>query len=79
MRLLYSIITYLLMPIYVSYWLVKGLFNPSYREGLPKALVEAGACSRASVTTDVPGCRNIISNNFNGLVVPLKKCPLKMP
>ena len=44
---------------------------PSFREGLPKALVEAGACSRSSVTTDVTGCRNIISNNFNGLLVPV--------
>ena len=43
---------------------------PSFREGLPKVLVEAGACSRASVTTDVTGCRNIISNNYNGLLVP---------
>lgn len=42
---------------------------PSYREGLPKSLVEAGACSRASVTTDVIGCRNIIRHNFNGLLV----------
>lgn len=42
---------------------------PSYREGLPKSLVEAGACYRASVTTNVIGCRNIISNNFNGLLV----------
>ncbi len=42
---------------------------PSYREGLPKSLVEAGACSRASITTNVIGCRNIISNDFNGLLV----------
>ena len=41
---------------------------PSHREGLPKALVEAGACSRASVTTNVSGCRNIIINNFNELL-----------
>jgi glycosyltransferase involved in cell wall biosynthesis len=50
---------------------------PSYREGLPKTLVEAGACSRVSVTTDVPGCRNIISNSFNGYVVPVKN-PLEL-
>ena len=50
---------------------------PSFREGMPKTLVEAGACSRASVTTDVPGCRNIITNNFNGHVVPAKN-PLEL-
>ena len=50
---------------------------PSFREGLPKVLVEAGACSRASITTDVTGCRNIISNNFNGLLVPVNN-PLKL-
>lgn len=44
---------------------------PSYREGLPKVLIEAGACGRASITTDVPGCREIIQNNINGLLVPV--------
>ena len=33
---------------------------PSYREGLPKSLIEAAAASRAVVTTDVPGCRDAI-------------------
>ena len=33
---------------------------PSYREGLPKSLIEAAACGRAVVTTDVPGCRDAI-------------------
>ena len=33
---------------------------PSYREGLPKVLIEAAACGRAIVTTDVPGCRDAI-------------------
>ncbi|MDZ4742809.1 MAG: glycosyltransferase family 4 protein [Verrucomicrobiota bacterium] len=45
---------------------------PSYREGLPKVLIEAGACGRVSVTTDVPGCREIISHGVNGLIVPAK-------
>lgn len=45
---------------------------PSYREGLPKVLIEAGASRRASITTDVPGCREIIRNEFNGLLVPPK-------
>lgn len=45
---------------------------PSYREGLPKILVEAAACGRAVVTTDVPGCRDAISSNETGLLVPVK-------
>jgi glycosyltransferase involved in cell wall biosynthesis len=43
---------------------------PSYREGLPKVLVEAAACGRAVVTTDVPGCRDAIVPNETGLLVP---------
>ncbi|WPO98860.1 glycosyltransferase family 4 protein [Pseudomonas sp. HR96] len=43
---------------------------PSYREGLPKALVEAAACGRAVVTTDVAGCRDAITPNVTGLLVP---------
>jgi glycosyltransferase involved in cell wall biosynthesis len=45
---------------------------PSYREGLPKVLIEAGASRRSSITTDVPGCREIIKHEFNGLLVPPK-------
>lgn len=45
---------------------------PSYREGLPKALAEAAAASRAIVTTDVPGCRDTIIPNQSGLLVPVK-------
>ena len=43
---------------------------PSYREGLPKVLLEAASCGRAIVTTDVPGCREVVRNNENGLLVP---------
>ena len=43
---------------------------PSYREGLPKALLEAAACGRALVATDVPGCREICINNETGVLVP---------
>ena len=45
---------------------------PSYREGLPKVLIEAAACGRAVITTDVPGCRDAIENNKTGLLVPVK-------
>ena len=45
---------------------------PSYREGLPKVLVEAAACGRAVVTTDVPGCRDAIEPGRTGLLVPVR-------
>ena len=45
---------------------------PSYREGLPKVLIEASACSRPIITSDVPGCRDAIINNKTGLLVPAK-------
>ena len=45
---------------------------PSYREGLPKILLEAAAVGRALVATDVPGCREIVKNNENGILVKLK-------
>lgn len=43
---------------------------PSYREGLPKALLEAAASGRAIVATDVPGCREIARDGINALCVP---------
>lgn len=45
---------------------------PSYREGLPKALLEAAAAGRAVVTTDVPGCRDAIDPEQTGLLVPVR-------
>lgn len=43
---------------------------PSYREGLPKSLLEAASCGRPIVATDVPGCREIVEHGVNGLLVP---------
>ena len=40
-----------------------------YSEGVPKSLIEAAACGRPIVTTDKPGCREIVIDNFNGLLV----------
>jgi glycosyltransferase involved in cell wall biosynthesis len=45
---------------------------PSYREGLPKVLLEGAAIGRPLIATDVPGCREIIINNVNGILVKLK-------
>lgn len=43
---------------------------PSYREGTPRSLLEAMAIGRPLVTTDVPGCRNVIDREQNGLLIP---------
>ena len=45
---------------------------PSYREGMPRSLLEAGAMVLPSITTDVPGCRNIIQDNINGFICEAK-------
>jgi glycosyltransferase involved in cell wall biosynthesis len=45
---------------------------PSYREGLPRVLVEAAAAGRAVITTDVPGCRDAIEPGISGLLVPVR-------
>lgn len=43
-----------------------------YGEGVPKTLLEAAACGRPIVTTDIPGCRDIVHHGENGLLVPPK-------
>lgn len=45
---------------------------PSYREGMPKVLLEAAAGGRPVVTTDVPGCRDAIESGISGLLVPAR-------
>lgn len=41
---------------------------PSYREGVPRSLLEAAAMARPLIATDVVGCRDIVENNVNGLL-----------
>ena len=45
---------------------------PSYREGLPKGLIEAAAGGLPLVTTDVPGCREVVRDGVDGLRVPAR-------
>jgi len=47
----------------------------SYREGLPKSLIEAAAASLPLVTTDTSGCREVVTDGVNGLLVPVADAP----
>ena len=46
-----------------------------YGEGIPKALLEAAAAGRPIVTTDMPGCREVVHGGDNGLLVPARDVP----
>jgi glycosyltransferase involved in cell wall biosynthesis len=43
-----------------------------YREGVPRSLIEAAACGRPIVTTDAPGCRDLVRDRREGFLVPLR-------
>lgn len=45
---------------------------PSYREGFPNVVLQAGAMELPSIVTDIPGCNEIIRNEENGLIIPPK-------
>jgi len=44
-----------------------------YGEGVPKILIEAAAASRPIITTKIPGCMEIVKDNWNGLLIPPHK------
>ncbi len=46
-----------------------------YREGVPKGLIEAGASGLPLVTTDAPGCRDVVVDGVNGFLVPMRDAP----
>jgi glycosyltransferase involved in cell wall biosynthesis len=45
---------------------------PSYREGMPRVIMEAMAMERPVITTDTAGCRETVDENINGYLVPVK-------
>jgi len=45
---------------------------PSYREGTPRSLLEAAAMGKPLVTTDAVGCREVVDDGINGLLVPVQ-------
>ncbi len=45
---------------------------PSYREGTPHTLLEAASCGKPIIATDVPGCHQVVENNYNGLLCKLR-------
>ncbi len=48
---------------------------PSYREGLPRSLLEAAAMARPMVATDVPGCREVVRHGDNGFLCEVRSAP----
>jgi glycosyltransferase involved in cell wall biosynthesis len=42
----------------------------TYKEGLPRLLIEAGACGRPVIATNIPGCRMVVRSGQNGLIIP---------
>ena len=49
---------------------------PSYHEGAPKVLLEAAACGKPIIASNINGCREIVTNNYNGFLIPIKNSNL---
>lgn len=58
----------------VRYFIEKAdcIVLPSYREGAPRTLLEAASSAKPIVTTDVPGCHHVVTDNINGLLCRMK-------
>ena len=54
------------------YAISNALAFPSYREGFPNVVMQAGAMGLPSIVTDINGCNEIIENSKNGLIIPVK-------
>jgi glycosyltransferase involved in cell wall biosynthesis len=54
------------------YAISDALVFPSYREGFPNVVLQAGAMGLPSIVTNINGCNEIIKNNINGLIIPVK-------
>lgn len=52
------------------------LVFPSYREGFPNAVMQAGAMELPSIVSDINGCNEIIIENKNGIIIPVKNSKL---
>lgn len=52
--------------------IANALVFPSYREGFPNVVLQAGAMELPSIVTDINGCNEIVENNKNGLIIPTK-------
>jgi len=49
---------------------------PSYREGVPRTLLEATSMAKPIITTNTVGCREVVKNGENGFLVPIKNSKL---
>lgn len=52
--------------------IANALSFPSYREGFPNVVMQAGAMDLPSIVTDISGCNEIIENGVNGIIIPSK-------